>query len=71
MGIWHIDALFDGFGIVWGGKQQNDFASCVVNKIRTAFPSQQYCGYKSLSNTVVISIHHEIQRYIYVALFFS
>ena len=42
-GIWHKDALFDGFRIVWGKTTEK---CCVINKIIAAFPSQKYCGFK-------------------------
>ncbi|XP_078312612.1 uncharacterized protein LOC111115681 [Crassostrea virginica] len=53
-GIWHIDALFDGFGIVWGKTTERSCHLVLSIRLELLF---------LLSNTVVSSIHHEIQRY--------
>ena len=43
--LWLTDASYSGFGTL-GRHNRKIFTTCVVQKIRETFPSEEYCGFK-------------------------
>jgi hypothetical protein len=43
--LWLTDASYSGFGRL-GRHNRKFLPTCVVQKIRETFPSEEYCGFK-------------------------